>query len=1211
MKKFIGLFLILLVSVSVFGQRRLELLFLGDNGHHQPFNRYPALQKYLGAKGLNLTYVSSLEKITPAYLAKFDALVLYANHDSIGKAQETAILEYVKNGGGFVPIHCASYCFRNSKELVKLMGGQFWTHTMDSIHTVNTLPNHEILKDYQEIKTVDETYMHTKLQKDNIVLQTRKLGKDQLNLKPGQTEEPYTWIRNYGKGRVFYTAYGHDERTWEDLGFLNLVTKGILWAVGEQKQDILAKLDLPSLHYRKAKLPNYEKRENAMWQQIPLSPEESMKFIQVPVDFNLSLFASEPDVMHPIAMTWDHRGRMYVLITKDYPNERKESGGSDYILICEDTDKDGKADKFTKFAEGLSIPTSLVFTNGGLVVSQAPDMLFLKDTDGDDKADIKKVIFSGFGTFDTHAGPSNLHYGFDNWIYGSVGYSGFKGTVGGQDFNFGQALFRFKADGSKMEHLTTTSNNTWGLDLNEAGTLFASTANNAHGWYMAIPHRNIPNAPRTINGSKNTDTHKDMRTITGKIRQVDVFGGYTAASGHNFYSARSFPKEYWNQIAFVSEPTGHVVHQNHQIKSGSDYNDQEAFNLLAGADEWVSPVYAQVGPDGAVWVADWYSFIIQHNPTPVGFENGGGNAYDTDLRDYTHGRIYRVGYNGAPEYNEPKLSPDDWRENIRQLTNSNLFWRLAAQRLLVENPNPAMVGELVKLIKDQSIDEIGLNPGAIHAIWTLEGAGLLQSEEVIQAMIGALHHPSSAVRMNAMRAAPKTNHAGMEILKAGLLEDEDLEVQLAAINALVEIPNKDSKIHQALMTKIAKEQLNKDRWIPEALAAYVLQLEGTDLNQFISQASNEKLIVSGDVLGRDLNNPKTNIQTNGLDLVVEELIIDKGTFKYQEGSGFSIKVKNIGDLALPKDVELPLHITITGAGRKLDIDSYTFKDGLAPGESGLVLKNTNGPWSGNFGWTPEEEGDYIMEIKLNHDNKLSAENLSNNIFRQKFEIRNTKSLNQVILERIGRNMGLTMGAHEIVEFLSFQEVNTLAFGSLLKGINRTWNTKKELDLLEGDGAKLLELFGNSPAEFKGDIEILAENFKVDLPNDSNQEVVKILIKTVKEAMQFDLKSFTVPAGALVELTLENVDAMQHNLVIGQMGSKEIIGAAADKMITQSDAADKNYVPNIPEVIASTPMVNPENKVRIKFTAPDKQGDYPYVCTFPGHWSIMNGIMTVK
>ncbi len=169
-------------------------------------------------------------------------------------------------------------------------------------------------------------------------------------------------------------------------------------------------------------------------------------------------------------------------------------------------------------------------------------MLFLQDTDGDDKADVKKILFSGFGTFDTHAGPSNLHYGFDNWVYGAVGYSGFKGKFGDKDsLNFGQALYRFRPDGSDMEIMTRTSNNTWGLGFNEAGDLFGSTANNSHGWYMAIPNRYFGES-KVDNGGRSTDTHKDMKPITPKVRQVDVFGGFTAAAGHNFYTARAFPE---------------------------------------------------------------------------------------------------------------------------------------------------------------------------------------------------------------------------------------------------------------------------------------------------------------------------------------------------------------------------------------------------------------------------------------------------------------------------------------------------------------------------------------------------------------------------------------------------------------------------------------------------------------------------------------------
>ena len=132
-----------------------------------------------------------------------------------------------------------------------------------------------------------------------------------------------------------------------------------------------------------------------------------------------------------------------------------------------------------------------------------------------------------------------------------------------------------------------------------------------------------------------------MQANTQKVRQVDVQGGFTAAAGHNFYTARAFPEEYWNRIAFVNEPTGHVVHRAIVERQGSGFAEKDGWNLAASDDEWFAPVHAEVGPDGALWLLDFYDFIIQHNPTPIGpiaqehpFQNGVGNAYDTPLREH-------------------------------------------------------------------------------------------------------------------------------------------------------------------------------------------------------------------------------------------------------------------------------------------------------------------------------------------------------------------------------------------------------------------------------------------------------------------------------------------------------------------------------------------------------------------------------------------------
>jgi glucose/arabinose dehydrogenase len=185
----------------------------------------------------------------------------------------------------------------------------------------------------------------------------------------------------------------------------------------------------PEVREKNINVANYEKRPEPLTFQKPYSVKGSMERTQVPADMKLVLFAAEPDIMKPIAFAWDARGRLWVAETRDYPHGVMEDQqkGNDSIKICEDTDGDGKADKFTVFADKLNIPTSLVFANGGVIVAQSPNFVFLKDTDGDDKADVRQVIMTGFGIRDTHAQASSLSYGYDNWLRGAVGYTGFSG----------------------------------------------------------------------------------------------------------------------------------------------------------------------------------------------------------------------------------------------------------------------------------------------------------------------------------------------------------------------------------------------------------------------------------------------------------------------------------------------------------------------------------------------------------------------------------------------------------------------------------------------------------------------------------------------------------------------------------------------------------------------------------------------------------------
>ena len=713
------------------------------------------------------------------------------------------------------------------------MGGRFKSHGGEVFKALIADREHPTMRGFAGFDTWDETYIHDQHNEvDRTVLMFRTVkGKDE--------REPWTWVRTHGQGRVFYTASGHDQRTWLAPGFADLMARGLSWAAGGKGlpvltdlQGLFAKAERAPLQYEeRSTVQNYEKRVPAPKYQLPLSAKDSQDYSQTEHGFTMTLLAAEPQVVKPIAFTWDHRGRLWVAESVDYPSKYTELWqGNDRITICEDTNGDATLDKFTVFADKLNIPTGLVLANGGLIVSQAPQMLFFKDTDGDDKADVRQVLHEGWSKGDTHAGPSNLRYGLDNRIYGAVGYSGFAGTISGRSLNFRSGLWRMNKAGAQLEFLSQYNNNTWGLGISETGELFGSTANNTQHCYTPIP---IPYFDATPGLAGNEELRRAVRmdqqyfanSLTDKIRQVDVFSGYTAAAGSNLYTARAFPQRYWNASVLLCEPTMHLLAQGLLKRDGSGWTeDVDGGNLVASADEWFAPVFAEVGPDGAVWMADWYNFIIQHNPTPRkehgGFdsETGKGGAHTNALRDYEHGRLYRIAWKGAAPAKRTALDPNDATGLVKALADDNQFWRLTAQRLLVERAKVDVVPALIAVAKDQSMDAIGLNGGVVHALWTLHGLDALDGSnaETLAVAVAALRHPSHGVRRNAIQVLPSTPATSAAVAKSGILDDQELNVRLAAYLAVAGLPASD-EIGAQLFAQSQQNQVKADKYLPTAL----------------------------------------------------------------------------------------------------------------------------------------------------------------------------------------------------------------------------------------------------------------------------------------------------------------------------------------------------------------------------------------------------------
>jgi putative membrane-bound dehydrogenase-like protein len=558
-------------------------------------------------------------------------------------------------------------------------------------------------------------------------------------------------------------------------------------------------------------IANYERRSQPVTFQHPLSVKGSLERTQVAPDLRLELFAAEPDIAKPIFMAWDERGRLWIAETRDYPHNVQPDGmGNDSIKICEDTNGDGRADKFTVFADRLNIPTGFTFAQGGIVVAQPPRFLFLKDTNGDDKADVRQEIMTGWGVNDTHAQANNLHYGLDNWLYGAVGYSGFRGNVGGTDLQFAQGTYRFKPDGSALEFLHQFTNNTWGHSFNQFGDQFGGTANNAPIFFGGIPATIVPRGVRAMT-AKRINTEDKTHTITPNYRQVDVFGGYTAAAGSAFIYSDNLPPRLQGK-AMICEPTMKNIALFDVQRDGAGYVANDAFNLVASSDEWMSPVFAEIGPDGAIWFSDWQNYIIQHNPTPnperggYAAKTGVGGAHENPLRDHERGRVYRVVWNQAKRPAITSLQGASTAQLVTALGDSTQFWRITAQRLLVEGRRTDAAPALKSALTS------GPGVKAIHALWTLHGLGQLDEA----AHRASLTHTDAAVRRSAVRALGRDARAVSLYFSSAVMSDPDLLTRLAAFVKLAEFPT--SPQIKTVVTSLVRNSANQnDEWIRESV----------------------------------------------------------------------------------------------------------------------------------------------------------------------------------------------------------------------------------------------------------------------------------------------------------------------------------------------------------------------------------------------------------
>lgn len=488
-----------------------------------------------------------------------------------------------------------------------------------------------------------------------------------------------------------------------------------------------------------------------------LSPDEAQAKFTTPPGFEVRLFAAEPMVVNPVAMTWDERGRLWVVELYEYPMGAPEGQKPrDRIKILEDTDADGKADKVHVWADGLNLATGILLGNGGAYVGQAPHLLFLQDTDGDDRADKTEILLTGFGLEDRHELLNGFTWGPDGYLYMTHGVFTFSkvsdpNNPDAPDVEMNAAVARFQPHTRKFEVFADGTSNPWGVDFDANGNAFVSACVIDHLWHMA------PGGQYLRQGGvwANPYAYADMHSRQGGLTTIADHRHYMAAyAGVQVYLGNQYPEEHRGTI-MMGNIHANAVHQDSLTPNGSTFTATEKQDFLKANDGWFMPVSEQTGPDGCLWIMDWY------DKYPC-YQNARADPNGVD-REY--GRIWRVVYTGnekgkpvpsrpQPDMNLAAASDEDL---VLLLSHPNSWQNRNARRLIVERNATNTTPALVALLKSNTTTEARL-----AALWTLHGLGQLTSSTLTPLSKDA----NPAIRMWTARLIGEHHDSSLPALQA-------------------------------------------------------------------------------------------------------------------------------------------------------------------------------------------------------------------------------------------------------------------------------------------------------------------------------------------------------------------------------------------------------------------------------------------------------------